>query len=132
MLGPPKSHGEGLISTTDAWRPIRWNRRIMFSLPLLLALGLIFGAWLFPAVEVQQLLERIGISVVLIGWVLVLWPAPCPQCGRPFLIWSIQNWGHWFRMYLKTTFAPFRYLDLVFNGPCPHCGLSLGAQPKTG
>jgi len=81
-------------------------------------------------VEVQQLLERIGISVVLIGWVLVLWPAPCPQCGRPFLIWSIQNWGHWFRMYLKTTFAPVRYLDLVFNGPCPHCGLSRGAKPK--
>src|SRR5256712_12577224 len=104
MLGPPKSHGEGLISTTDAWRPIRWNRRIMFSLPLLLALGLIFGAWLFPAVEVQQLLERIGISVVLIGWVLVLWPAPCPQCGRPFVFGCFRYWGHWFRWYVMYTF----------------------------
>jgi len=93
---------------------------------------LILGAWLFPALELQELLERVGILVVLVGWLLALWPAPCPQCRHPFLIWSIQNWPYWFRVYLKSTFAPFRYLDRVYNGPCPHCGLSLGAQPKRG
>src|SRR5437867_10494308 len=99
MLGRSKSRGDDVISSPDAWRAIRWNRRLCSSLPLLLGLGLIGGAWLFPALELQELLERVGISVVVIGWLLALWPAPCPQCGRPFLIWSIQNWPYWFRMY---------------------------------
>jgi hypothetical protein len=130
MLKPPPQQGEGTISGTDTWRTIRWNRRLFFSLPLLLGLGLVLGTWLFPTLEFQDLLERVGIVVVILGWVLAFWPAPCPQCRQPFLIWSIQNWPYWFRVYLKNTFAPFRYLDQVFNGPCPNCGLSLGAEPE--
>ena len=101
-----------MSETNDPWRVIRWNRR----------------AWLFPSLDVPELIERVGLPLVLLGWLPVFWPAPCPRCGQAFLIWSIQNWGYLFRMYLKTMFAPFRYLDLVFNGPCPHCGLPLGAS----
>jgi hypothetical protein len=130
MLGGVKSRGEHAISTIDPWRAIRSNRGLVFSLPLVLGLGVILGTWLFPTWDSQELLARVGVVVVVIGWLLVLWPAPCPRCRRPFLLWSIQNWPYWFRIYLKTSFAPFRYFDRVFNGPCPHCDLPFGAQLK--
>jgi|SRR5882724_3452181 len=84
MPGRLKSRGDGVISSPDAWRAIRWNRRLCFSLPLLLGLGLIVGAWLFPALELQEHLEWVGISIFVIGWLLALWPAPWPPMWQAF------------------------------------------------
>ena len=54
--GRAKSRREHAISTIDPWRAIRWNRWLVFSLPLLPGLGVILGTWLFPTVDPQELL----------------------------------------------------------------------------
>lgn len=115
------------MKSGDPWFLIRWNRRLFFALPLVFALGMILGRFLFPTLGLDQLVERIAIPLVVGGWVLILWPTPCPRCGHCFPIWNLPNWGYWFRLYMRT-FSPFRYIAELINAPCPHCKLPFGAD----
>ena len=127
MLGTPQPRGEGTIPTVDPWRAIRWNRRLWFSLPLLLGLGLILGAWLFPALELQELLERVGTSGSSLD------DSSSSACAVSPMSSAFSHLEH-SKLAALVPYVPEEHLcaDQFYNSPCPHCGLSLGAQPKRG
>ena len=117
------------MASGDPWSLIRWNRRFFFALPLVFALGVALGSFLFPTLRPDQLMERIAIPLVVGGWIVILWPTPCPRCRQCFPIWNLPNWGYWLRLYVRyAPFAPFRYLAEVVRAPCPHCKLPFGAD----
>src|SRR5438876_7951209 len=90
------------MASGDPWSLIRWNRRFFFALPLVFALGVALGSFLFPTLRPDQLMERIAIPLVVGGWILILWPTPCPRCRQCFPIWNLPNWGYWPRWTLQT------------------------------
>ena len=112
----------------DPWFLIRWNRRFFFALPMLFVLGMLVGVYLFPTLSPEELMERIGSPLVVGGWVLTLWPTPCPRCRHSFPIWSLPNWGYWLRLYARSICSPWRYIAGVVSAPCPHCELPFGAD----
>src|SRR5439155_3254136 len=90
-MRPWIGYGNTCRRRDDPWRAIRWNRRIVFALPFLFGLGVLLGLWLFPALKLTELWKRVGTPIVLAGCLLFFWPAPCPRCRRPFLMWSFGN-----------------------------------------
>jgi hypothetical protein len=115
----------------DPWTYIRWSRRVIIGLPIVFLAGWAIGSVLFPRVPDELIFERVGISVVLIGWVFVLIPTSCPGCGSCFVLWNLPNWGHWFGIYFKNLFHPINYIIAVVTAPCPHCGLEYFGDPST-
>jgi hypothetical protein len=91
---------------------------------------LICGSVFFSNLDFGILFERAGISIVCLCWIFVLWPTPCPRCGKSFLLFSLPNWGYWFAIYMKNLFNPFQYIYKVYSSPCPHCGLTFGEDPN--
>ena len=99
-------------------------------LPVLFVLGMLVGSVISPKIPTEVLFEKLGISLVVLGWVLVLIPTSCPRCSRCFVLWNLPNWGYWLKIYFKNSFRPFAYVFAVFNSPCPHCGLDYQGDPK--
>ena len=60
---------------------------------------------------------------------IAAWPAPCPGCGKPFLLFSVGNWGRWFTYSIQDTFHPFRQLGRLVFPSCPSCDLTIGSTP---
>jgi hypothetical protein len=54
------------------------------------------------------------------------WPAPCPSCKQPFLLFSFPNWGQAIILQFKNFFTPFVYFKAFLFPSCPHCKISIG------
>jgi hypothetical protein len=108
---------------SELWKTIRRLQRTFLGLE---AAFIVSGLVLIPSYE--RFFSFLFVFFAVGMAVLVFWPAPCPQCNKPFLLWNIRNFWFAVELAFKDAFHPFRYMGRYVFPSCPHCNLSMGAE----
>ncbi len=114
------------------WRTIQRLQRSFLLTELVFLVGCISAVSILPENQVERGLFTIWIVLVPIALALLFWPAPCPKCGSPFLLFSLLNLDKAVALLFKSFFNPFRYVMAFLSPSCPHCSLPYLEDPPPG
>ena len=110
------------MTRKDPWELIRRTQRRMKIL-IGSAFTTLLGGLFFFRIEYFEYWMALVALLFFVLYQTILQPnSPCPQCGKPFLIWAPINSKYQTKLAITHFFNPFAYWAATFISPyCPHC-----------
>ena len=114
------------------WCTIQQIHRLFLLIELLFIVGCISVAVFSPEKLTERCLFVVWATLAPFALIAMLWPAPCPRCGGPFLMFSFANMDKAVGFAYRSMFNPFRYLMAFLGSSLNQVGslASLGGRAK--